>query len=57
MKTKIAIISSGILLSAGVGLHVAHYCPLQHLKANTAHTTQAPAQASNEAKPGTVTLR
>lgn len=52
---KVAIISSGVLLSAGVGMHAAHYCPLQHLKAKT--TAVAPAQATNEAKPGTVTLR
>jgi len=52
---KIAIITSGALLSAGIGMHAAHFCPLQHLKAKT--TTAAPAPAANETKPGTVTLR
>lgn len=52
---KIAIISSGVLLSAGVSMHMAHYCPLQHLKAKTA--AAAPSPTANEAKPGTVTVR
>jgi len=53
---KIAIVSSGLLLSAGVGMHVAHYCPLQHLM-HAKTMAAAPAPTTNEAKPGTVTLR
>jgi hypothetical protein len=54
MKTKIAIIATGVLLSAGVAVHVTHHCPLQQLKANVTHT--APAPANSTVKPAAVDL-
>lgn len=54
---KIAIITSGVLLSAGIGMHAAHYCPLQDVLHAQKTAAAAPAPVTNEAKPGTVTLR
>jgi len=56
MKTKIALIATGTLLSAGVTMHLNHYCPLQHLHHSISNTTTAPA-SSAEVKPNTFTLR
>ncbi|HWB28021.1 MAG TPA: hypothetical protein VG738_21255 [Chitinophagaceae bacterium] len=57
MKTKIALISTGVLLSAGVAMHVTHHCPLHELKAAEAKTAPAAAPANADAKPATVVLR
>ncbi|HVX50891.1 MAG TPA: hypothetical protein VHB48_12080 [Chitinophagaceae bacterium] len=57
MKAKVAIISTGVLLSAVTFVHVTHHCPLQMLKGSAAKTTAAPAPANADAKPATVVLR
>ena len=37
MRTKIILLSTTVLVSAGVTMHHFRYCPLQHLKASFAH--------------------
>ena len=48
MSTKIILISSTVLLSAGITMHHFRYCPLQHLKAAVAH--HQPAKAQKDAR-------
>lgn len=48
MRTKIVLISSTVLLSAGMTMHHFRYCPLQHLKSALAH--HQPAKAPKDAK-------
>ena len=47
MRTKIVLLSASVLLSAGVVMHHARYCPLAHLKAAFAHHQQTPAPAKD----------
>ncbi|HVU57826.1 MAG TPA: hypothetical protein VHD83_22345 [Puia sp.] len=49
MRTKIILLSSTVLLSAGITMHHFRYCPLQHVKSALAHHKTAPA-APKEAK-------
>ncbi|MBN9384191.1 MAG: hypothetical protein J0H74_25795 [Chitinophagaceae bacterium] len=37
MRTKIVLLSTTVLMSAGVTMHHFRYCPLQHLKQAFAH--------------------
>jgi len=37
MRTKIILLSTTVLVSAGVTMHHFRYCPLQHMKAAFAH--------------------
>jgi len=55
MKTKIALISTGVVLSAVATVHITHHCPLQQLHSAVAKT--APAPAANDAKANTVVLK
>jgi hypothetical protein len=50
MRTKIILLSSTVLLSAGITMHHFRYCPLQHLKSALSHhqpstTAKAPKDA------------
>ena len=50
MRTKIVLLSATVLLSAGVAMHHARYCPLQHLRSALAHhTNPAPAKDAKTA--------
>jgi hypothetical protein len=48
MTTKIVLISSTVLLSAGLTMHHFKYCPLQHLKSAVAH--HQPAKSPKDVK-------
>lgn len=37
MRTKIILLSTTVLVSAGITMHHFRYCPLQHLKHAFAH--------------------
>jgi len=51
MRTKIILLSTTVLVSAGVTMHHFRYCPLQHLKASFAHHKVAkPAKDVKEVK-------
>lgn len=55
MKTKIAVISAGVVLSAVATVHITGHCPLQQLHNAATKTAAAPAAA--DAKPNTVVLK
>lgn len=55
MRTKIILLSTTVLLSAGITMHHARYCPLQHLKAALAHH-HAPAPAKDVKTVNTASL-
>jgi hypothetical protein len=48
MTTKIVLISSTVLLAAGMTMHHFKYCPLQHLKSAVAH--HQPSNTPKDAK-------
>ncbi|HVV03050.1 MAG TPA: hypothetical protein VHC96_02465 [Puia sp.] len=51
MRTKIILLSSTVLLSAGITMHHFRYCPLQHLKtALSHHQPSTTAKAAEAAK-------
>jgi hypothetical protein len=47
MRTKIALISTTLLLSAGITMHHFRYCPLQHLKSYVSHHKATPPTAKD----------
>jgi len=61
MRTKIVLLSSTVLLSAGITMHHFRYCPLQHLKSALSHhqpssTAKAPKDAKTTANTETLAL-
>jgi len=51
MRTKIILLSTTVLVSAGVTMHHFRYCPLQHLhRALTAHHKVVPPPPAKDVK-------
>jgi hypothetical protein len=56
MRTKIILLSTTVLVSAGVTMHHFRYCPLQHMKAALAHHKMVPPAKDVKATNNTAVL-